>query len=32
MKQAGQKGLGQAYFKVLYKSKGTYIKCCRLRH
>jgi hypothetical protein len=26
MQQAGQGGLGQPYFKVLYKSKGTYIE------
>jgi hypothetical protein len=26
MKPVGQKGLGQAYFKVLYKSRGGYIK------
>jgi len=25
MQSAGQEGLGQAYFKVLYKSNGTYI-------
>jgi hypothetical protein len=26
MRLAGLKGLGQAYFKVLYKSKGTYVE------
>ena len=26
MQSSGQKGLGQVYFKVLYKSKGTYVE------
>lgn len=26
MQSAGQEGLGQAYFKVLYKSNGTYVE------
>ncbi|MDO3628835.1 glycoside hydrolase family 97 protein [Mucilaginibacter sp. BT774] len=26
MQSSGQKGLGQAYFKVLYKSNGTYVE------
>lgn len=26
MQPAGQKGIGQAYFKVLYKSKGAYVE------